>query len=81
MRKKIEWFFTSNDTLARLLRTILEAGLAFLIANIDVLFAGFTIPPTYKTVIMGFVVAVVSPILASLRGKEHEGVEDKTSGN
>ena len=67
MKKWLEWFLESNDLTARLLRTIVEGVLGFLVANVDVLFGGFQIPSEWKMIIMGVVVAVVSPILASLR--------------
>lgn len=70
MKDKIEWFLSSNDMLARLLRTILEAVLGVFIANIDMFFDGLTLQPEVKTLIVGIVVAIVSPILASLREKQ-----------
>ena len=69
MKKWIEWFLGSNDLTARLLRTVLESLLGFLIANIDLLFAQFTLPTEVKMLIMGSIVAIVSPILASLGAK------------
>ena len=41
MKKWLEWFLESNDLTARLLRTIVEGVLGFLVANVDVLFGGF----------------------------------------
>lgn len=67
MKAKIEWFLGSNDMLARLLRTILEAVLGVLIANIDIFFDGLTLSPEVKTLIVGLGVAVTSPILALLK--------------
>lgn len=64
--KWLEWFLGSNSLAARLLRTILESLLGFLIANIDLLFVNFTIPTEYKMLIMGAIVAIISPILASI---------------
>lgn len=62
-----EWFITSNSWEGRLLRTIVESALGWVIANIDLIFAGFSIPIEWKTIIMGLTVSIVSPILASLR--------------
>lgn len=72
MKKWFEWFLGSNDLTARLLRTIVEGVLGFLVANVDILFSGFSIPSEWKMIIMGVVVAVVSPILASLRQKSEK---------
>ena len=72
MKNKIEWFLGSNDMAARLLRTILEAVLGVLVANVDVLFSSFTIPVEYKTLIVGMVVAIISPVLAALKKKEEK---------
>ena len=69
MKEKIEWFLGSNSLTARLLRTILEAVLGVLLANVDVLFSGFSLTPEAKTFIVGVVVALTSPILASLKNK------------
>lgn len=63
----MKWLLESNSAAARLCRTMIEAALGFLVANIDVLFSGFTIAPEYKLLIMGFIVSVSSPILAALR--------------
>lgn len=63
----MKWFLESNDTYARLLRTIAEAVIGVLIANVDLLMSGVSFPPEIKTVIVAMVVAVMSPILATLR--------------
>ena len=78
MKEKIEWFLGSNDLLARLLRTVLEAVLGVLLANVDVLFSGFSIPVEIKTLIVGLIVAVVSPILALLRKKHEQDEQGKS---
>lgn len=66
----MKWFLESNDTTARLLRTIAEAIIGVLVANIDVLFSGFQIPAEAKTLIVGLTVAIMSPILAQIRSKQ-----------
>ena len=69
MKAKIEWFLSSNELTARLLITILEAVLGVILANIDVLFS-WVIPVEWKTIIVGLVVAIVSPILALFKKLE-----------
>lgn len=59
-------FLTSNETLYRLLRTITQAIIGFLIANVDVLIANFSISPELKTIIVGLVMAILSPIMAEI---------------
>ena len=66
-------FLKSNETKYRLLRTIAQGIIGVLIANVDVLVGGLTIPPQYKPMIM----AILSPIMSEL-GKE-EGDEDGTA--
>ena len=59
-------FLTSNDVKFRLLRTILQAIIGVIIANLDALIGTFSIPSEMKPVITGFVMAVLSPIMAEL---------------
>lgn len=63
-------FLKSNETLFRLLRTILQAVIGILIANLDILIGYFTIPPELKPIITGVVMAVLSPIMSELGKKE-----------
>ena len=70
MKEKIEWFLRSNDTLARLLRTILQGIIGVLISNIDLLFEAFTISPALKPMIVALVMCVLSPIMKELGGSE-----------
>ena len=72
-------FLASNETKYRLLRTILQGIIGVLIANVDVLVGGLTIPPQYKPMIVAMVMAILSPIMSEL-GKE-EGDEDGTALN
>lgn len=67
-----EWL-RSNETQARLLRTILQGIIGVIIANVDLLVSGLTIPAEYKPMIVALVMAVLSPIMSEL-GKE--GPED-----
>ena len=69
-------FLKSNETRYRLLRTIAQGIIGVLIANVDALIAGTTIPLEYKPMIVALVMAVLSPIMSEL-GKE--GDEDGTT--
>lgn len=62
-------FLKSNETKYRLLRTIAQGIIGVLIANVDILVEGLTIPSEYKTMIVALVMAVLSPVMSEL-GKE-----------
>lgn len=66
-------FLKSNETKYRLLRTIAQGIVGVIIANVDLLVSGLTIPPEYKPMIVAMVMAILSPIMSEL-GKE-EGDE------
>ena len=67
-------FLKSNETRYRLLRTIAQGIIGVLIANVDILVDGMTIPPEYKTMIVALVMAVLSPIMSELGAKEEGDV-------
>lgn len=69
-----EWL-RSNETQARLLRTILQGIIGVIIANVDLLVSGLTIPAEYKPMIVALVMAILSPIMSEL------GKEDPEDGN
>ncbi len=62
-------FLTSNSAGMRLARTIVQAVLGVLIANMDLLLGYTAIPPELRPVVTGLVMAVLSPIMAILGGK------------
>lgn len=64
-------FFRSNKTKYRLLRTIAQGIIGVIIANLDLLVSGLTIPPEYKAMIVAMVMAILSPIMSEL-GKAEE---------
>lgn len=68
-------FLTSNETRYRLLRTIAQGIIGVLIANVDLLVSGLTIPPEYKAMIVAMVMAVLSPIMSELGKTDEEGEE------
>lgn len=70
MRQKIQWFLMSNDTMARLLRTIVQGIIGVLIANIDLLFTVWQINPTLKPLIAALVMCILSPIMKELGNEE-----------
>ena len=65
-------FLTSNDWKYRLLRTIIQGILGVIIANLDLILGTFVIDPAMKPMVVALVMAVLSPIMAALGGKEPE---------
>ena len=59
-------FLTSNDAKFRLLRTILQAIIGVIIANLDAIIGTFSVPSEVKPIIAGIVMAVLSPIMAEI---------------
>ena len=63
-------FLRNNSTLYKLARTIFQGIIGVLIANIDIIVGTFNIDPTMKPVITALVMAVLTPIMAELGGKD-----------
>ena len=59
-------FLTSNDSLYRTLRTIAQAIIGVVVANLDTIIGTFTINEVWKPIIVALVMAVLSPIMAEL---------------
>lgn len=66
----IKKWLRSNSTSSRLTRTIFQAVVGVLIANIDFLIAQLNFSPETKAFIVALVMAVLSPIMSELGGKE-----------
>lgn len=63
-------FLTSNEAKYRLLRTIVQGIIGVLVANLDLLIGYTAIPAELRPVITGLVMAILSPIMAALGGKD-----------
>lgn len=68
-------FLTSNDSLYRTLRTIAQAIIGVVVANLDTIIGTFTINEVWKPIIAALVMAILSPIMAEL-GKHTEGGDE-----
>lgn len=68
----MEKFLTSNDWKYRLLRTIIQGVLGVVIANIDLILGFTALDPAMRALIVAFVMAVLSPVMALLgeRGQD-----------
>lgn len=64
-------FLQSNKPGMRLARTIVQGIIGVLVANADLLIGYTTIPEPMRPVIVGIVMAVLSPIMAMLGGDEY----------
>lgn len=69
-------FLTTNSTLGRLGRTILQGVVGAIIAYLDVLIGTFAIPDDYRPFIVATVMAVLSPIMGALSDNNTEGIEE-----
>lgn len=63
-------FLTSNSASMRLARTIVQAVIGVIIAYADVLVGQVIFNPELRPVIVGLVMAILSPIMATLGEKE-----------
>lgn len=66
-------FLNSNETVFRVLRTIVQAVIGVVIANLDLFISAINIGEVWKPVIVALVMAVLSPIMSEI-GK---GIENK----
>lgn len=65
-------FLTSNEWQYRLLRTIVQGIIGVIIANIDVIVGYMILDVTQRTIVVGVVMALLSPIMKALGGEEDE---------
>ena len=75
----LEKFFGSNDTIWRLLRTIVQGIIGVVIANLDLIIDSFSVGDIWKPIIVGIVMAILSPIMATI-GKKEEVEKDEQNG-
>ena len=63
-------FLSSNNWKWRLARTIAQGVLGVFIANIDLILGYAILDPTMRALVVAFVMAVLSPIMAALGGDD-----------
>ena len=71
----MEKFLTGNDWNWRLLRTIAQGVLGVLVANIDLIVGFAVMDPTMRALVVAFVMAVLSPVMAEIGAHLSEGGE------
>lgn len=67
-------FLKSNETVFRLLRTIVQGVIGVIIANLDIITGAFQINDIWKSIIAALVMAILSPVMAEL-GKSKKDEE------
>lgn len=76
----MEKFLAGNEWQWRLARTIVQGVLGVFVANIDLIIGFGVLDPTMRALVVAFVMAVLSPVMAALGGGE-EIVIPKGGGN
>lgn len=71
----MNWFLKDGSTWARLVRTLAEVVLSWLIANLGDIFNLFTLEPTIKALLISFLTVVFTAVL----GFVNEGRKDADS--
>ena len=69
-------FLTSNATVWRLARTIVQGILGVIVANVDVIIGAYVLDPAQRALAVALTMAVLSPIMAEI-GKHIEPQEDE----
>ena len=73
----MEKFLAGNEWQWRLARTIVQGVLGVFIANIDLIIGFGVLDPTIRALVVAFVMAVLSPVMAALGGGDEEIVIPK----
>lgn len=72
----MKWFLQNGSTGARLLRTLAEVVLSWLIANIGDIFNLFTLEPTMKALLISFLTMIFTAILGFINdGRKDENAD------
>lgn len=74
----IKKWLRSNAMAARLTRTIFQGVIGVLIANVDFLISKLSFSPEMKAFIVAICMAILSPIMSELGGKEEVDGEENS---
>lgn len=74
----IKKWLRSNTMAARLTRTIFQGVIGVLIANVDFLISKLSFSPEMKAFIVAICMAILSPIMSELGGKEEVDGEENS---
>lgn len=64
----MEKFLAGNEWQWRLARTVVQGVLGVFVANIDLIIGFGVLDPTIRALVVAFVMAVLSPVMAALGG-------------
>ena len=68
-------FLASSEWQWRLARTIVQGVLGVVIANIDLILGYAILDPTLRALVVAFVMAILSPVMAALGGGDGDKPE------
>ena len=69
----MEKFLTSNEWNWRMARTVAQGVLGVFVANVDLIVGFAVLDPTMRALVVAFVMAVLSPIMAEIGKHLPEG--------
>ena len=72
-------FLTSNEWQWRLARTVVQGVLGVFVANVDLIVGFAVMDPTMRALVVAFVMAVLSPVMAEI-GSYLDGAVDIPKG-
>ena len=73
-------FLTSNEWQWRLARTIVQGVLGVFVANVDLIVGFAVMDPTMRALVVAFVMAVLSPVMAEIGAHLDSGAVDIPKG-
>lgn len=68
----MDWFLHSGTAAARLVRTLVEVMLSWLIANLGDIFNLFTLDPTVKALIISGLTVIITAILGFINDSRNK---------
>lgn len=68
----MDWFLHSGTAAARLVRTLVEVMLSWLIANLGDIFNLFTLDPTVKALIISGMTVIITAILGFINDSRNK---------
>ena len=73
----MEWFLHSGKTSARLVRTLVEVVLSWLIANIGDIFNLFKLDSSVKTLVVSAFIMILTAILGFISDNKEKEVDEE----
>ena len=73
-------FLTSNEWQWRLARTVVQGVLGVFVANVDLIVGFAVMDPTMRALVVAFVMAVLSPVMAEIGAHLNGGAVEIPKG-